>query len=213
MSLFQRNPFADAEHKPLYTLGLNKSVLVVGLGNIGKEFEETRHNIGFICLDALATAHNIDGWVVKKDLKCRLAIGMVGNTRILLCRPTTMMNLSGEAVQSLQHFYKLGNKDTLVVHDELDVAFGQIRCRVGGSHAGNNGIKSLIEHIGEDFSRLRIGIGPKTPAQIDSADFVLANFNNEEQAHLKDLNKEVTAMITEYIASGELPHDTRNFLI
>lgn len=213
MSLFQRNPFEGVEHKPLYTLGLNKSVLIVGLGNIGKEFENTRHNIGFACLDAFAAAHNIDNWVAKKDLKCHLAMGAVGATRILLCKPTTMMNLSGEAIQAVQHFYKLGNADTLVVHDELDIAFGQIRCRLGGSHAGNNGIKSLIEHVGEDFSRLRIGIGPKTPAQIDSADFVLANFNNEEQARLNDLKKEVTAVITEYVASGVLPSGSRSFLI
>jgi PTH1 family peptidyl-tRNA hydrolase len=213
VSLFQRNPFADAEHKPLYTLGLNKSVLIVGLGNIGKEFENTRHNIGFACLDSFAAAHNIDNWVAKKDLRCRLAMGTVGNSRVLLCKPATMMNLSGEAVQAVQHFYKLSNKDTLVVHDELDVAFGQIRCRIGGSHAGNNGVKSLIEQVGEDFGRVRVGIGPKTPQQIDSADFVLENFSKEEQAHLKDLKKEVTAVITEYIASGNLPHDTRNFLL
>lgn len=213
MSLFQRNPFGDAEHKPLYTLGLNKSVLVVGLGNVGKEYDGTRHNIGFACLDALAAAHHIEGWVTKKDLKCSLAMGMVGDTRVLLCKPTTMMNLSGESVQALQHFYKLSNKDTVVVHDELDIAFGQIRCRIGGSDAGNNGVKSLIEHLGEDFGRIRVGIGPKTPKQMESADFVLGNFAKNEQAKLKDLKLEVTAVLTEYIASGELPHDTRTFLI
>ena len=213
MSLFQRNPFSDAEHKPLYTLGLNKSVLIVGLGNIGKEYESTRHNIGFECLDALANAHNIEGWITKKDLKCTLAIGTVGSTRVILCKPNTMMNLSGEAVQAVQHFYKLSNKDTVVVHDELDVAFGQIRCRIGGSDAGNNGIKSLIEQIGQEFGRVRVGIGPKTPEQMESADFVLATFSKKEQSHLKPLKQEVTAVLTEYIASGELPHDTRNFIM
>lgn len=213
MSLFQRNPFLGGEHKPLYTLGLNKTVLIVGLGNVGQEFEGTRHNIGFECLDALAAAHNIDNWVLKKDLKCQLATGNVGSTRVLLCKPTTMMNLSGEAVQALQHFYKLSNQDTLVVHDELDIAFGQIRCRVGGSGAGNNGVKSLIEHIGEDFGRVRVGIGPKKPAVMESADFVLARFSKPQQSHLKDLGTEATALITEFIASGELPHDTRNFLL
>lgn len=213
MALFQRNPYDSNKNQPIYTLGLNKTVLIVGLGNVGKEFDNTRHNIGFECLDSFATAHNIDNWTTKKDLKCQLAMGNVGSTRVLLCKPTTMMNLSGEAVQAVQHFYKVTNGDTVVVHDELDVNFGQIRCRVGGSHAGNNGVKSIIDHLGEEFGRIRVGIGPKTPEQMESADFVLARFNTEEQSHLKDLKREVTALMTEYVASGELPHDTRNFLI
>lgn len=213
MSLFQRNPHSDAEHKPLYTLGLNKSILIVGLGNVGKDYDSTRHNIGFACVDALAAAHTIEGWVTKKDLKCTLAMGTMGGTRVILCKPNTMMNLSGQAVQAVQNFYKLSNKDTVVVHDELDVNFGQIRCRIGGGAAGNNGIKSLIDNVGEDFGRVRIGIGPKTPEQIDSADFVLASFNKDEQTHLDDLKREATALLTERIASGQLPHDTRSFLI
>ena len=213
MSLFQKNPYDSNKIQPIYTLGLNKTVIVVGLGNVGNEFDGTRHNIGFDCLDTFAAAHNIDNWTTKKDLKCTLAQGNVGSVRVLLCKPTTMMNLSGEAVQAVQHFYKISNRDTVVVHDELDVTFGHIRCRVGGSHAGNNGIKSLVDQIGEEFGRVRVGIGPKIPEQMESADFVLARFGKDEQVHLKDLKREVTALLTEYIASGELPHDTRNFLI
>lgn len=212
MALFQRNPFANAEHKPLYTLGLNKSVLIVGLGNIGKEFDGTRHNIGFECIDALASTHDIQGWVTKKDLKCTLAMGNIGSVRVILCKPTTMMNLSGEAVQAVQHFYKVTNKDTSVVHDELDLSFGQIRCRTGGSDAGNNGVKSIIEHISDGFGRVRVGIGPKSPEQIENADFVLAHFNKEEKSQMKNLKREVTALLTEYVASGTLPNDTRSFL-
>lgn len=213
MSLFQRNPFEKTDSKSLYTLGLNKSVLIVGLGNIGKEYDSTRHNIGFDCIDSLAAAHNIEGWLTKKDLKCRLVMGSIGSVRVILIKPTTMMNLSGHAVQAVQQFYKIGNADTVVVHDELDVTFGTIRCRIGGGSAGNNGIKSISESIGEDYGRLRIGIGPKTPEQMDSADFVLAKFSKDEQALLGDLKREATALITEYIASGQLPHDTRKFII
>lgn len=213
MGLFQRNPFGSGEHKPLYTLGQNKSVLIIGLGNIGKDYEGTRHNIGFRCLDALAAAHNLDGWMTKKDLSCQIAMGTVGGTRIILVKPTTMMNLSGQAVQAVQHFYKLANQDMVVVHDELDVNFGLIRCRIGGSSAGNNGVKSVSQSVGEDYGRVRIGIGPKHPEQIDSADYVLAKFDPKEQSSLKDLEREVTALLTEYIASGELPHETRSFLI
>lgn len=213
MALFQRNPFAGGEHKPLYTLGLNKSVLIIGLGNVGKEFENTRHNIGFECVDAFATAHNFDKWVLKKDLKCQLAIGNVGSTRVILAKPTTMMNLSGTAVQAVQHFYKLTNLETVVVHDELDVDFGLIRARIGGSDAGNNGIKSISQEIGQGYGRVRIGIGPKHPQQIDSADYVLGTFDKQEKEQLKNLDREVTAVLTEYISSGELPHDTRSFVV
>lgn len=213
MALFQRNPFTGGENKPLYTLGLNKSVLIVGLGNEGKEYDGTRHNVGFACVDAMAKAHSLDKWVIKKDLKCQLALGNVGGSRVILAKPTTMMNLSGQAVQAVQRFYKLTNSETVVVHDELDIDFGQIRCRVGGSHAGNNGVKSLIEHLGEDFGRVRVGIGPKNPEQIDSADFVLSQFNKTEQANLKNLAREVTAILTEFTASGDLPHETRNFIV
>lgn len=213
MALFQLNPFAGGEHKPLYTLGLNKSVLIVGLGNVGKEFDNTRHNIGFTCLDALAVAHSLDKWVLKKDLKCQLAIGNVGGTRVILAKPITMMNLSGSAVQAVQHFYKLTNQDTVVVHDELDIDFGFVRTRVDGSDAGNNGVKSISQAVGDSYGRLRIGIGPKHPEQVDSADYVLSAFDKQEKEHLKNLNREVTAVLTEYISSGKLPHETRSFFI
>lgn len=186
-------------------------MLLVGLGNVGEEYIKTRHNAGFMAVEAFAKAHSID-WVHKKDLKCDLAIGTVGETRILLCKPTTMMNNSGEAVQAVSQFYKIQLDQTVVVHDELDVNFGQIRCRMGGSAAGHNGIKSVIQHCGEQFGRMRIGLGPKTPEQIDSADFVLANFNKEEQGHIADMTREATALLTEYTATTQLPNDTRSFI-
>lgn len=212
MALFQKNPFDSGQHKALYSVGLSKTVLIVGLGNTGKEYDGTRHNVGFMCLDAFAAAHNLDDWVHKKDLKSLITSGTIGSTRVILCKPTTMMNLSGEAMQAVQQFYKITPNDTVIVHDELDVNFGQIRCRVGGGSAGNNGIKSVIQHGGAETGRVRIGIGPKTPEQMDSADFVLAKFSESEHGHLKDLTREVTALLTEYTASSELPHDTRSFL-
>ena len=109
----------------------------------------------------------------------------------------------------MQHFYKVDNSKTLVLHDELDQAFGQIRVRVGGSSAGNNGIKSLIKHCGDDFARVRIGVASETLNKMDSADFVLAKFNSDEKKSVPMLVREATNIISEYIASGELPHDTR----
>ncbi len=212
MSLFQKKP--DVENsKPIYTLGLQKHVLVVGLGNVGKEYDDTRHNVGFACINALADSQGIDGWANKKDLKSEIATGNVGNTRVILCKPTTMMNLSGTAVQSVAHFYKIQPSQIVVVHDELDIDFGQIRTRTGGSDAGHNGIKSLIEHMGEDFGRVRVGVGPKKPAQIDSADFVLGKFSADEQTQIKNLLQESTAILTEFIHSQIISAETRNFIV
>ncbi len=212
MALFQRDPHASHERQQLFTVGANKTVLIVGLGNVGKEYEGTRHNVGFAALDAFARAHEFAAWTDKKDLKCYLAARTLGDTRVILCKPTTFMNLSGEAVQKVAHFYKLANSQILVIHDELDIPFGQIRMRVGGSAAGNNGIKSMITHIGADFARVRIGVDGERPAQMDGADYVLAKFTPEEQAQLQNLTREVTSILTEYVFSAELPHDTRSFI-
>ncbi len=212
MGLFQKKP--DVENsKPIYTLGLQKHVLIVGLGNVGKKYDGTRHNVGFAVIDALAASQGIDGWTDKKDLKSIVASGNVGNTRVILCKPTTMMNLSGAAVQAVSHFYKISPEAMVVVHDELDIPFGQIRTRTGGSDAGHNGIKSLIEQLGEDFGRVRVGVGPKKPAAMDSADFVLAKFSDVEQKQMRNLLQESTAILTEFIHSGTIPSETRSFLV
>lgn len=213
MALFQRNPHSDRQHQPLFSVGMNKTILIVGLGNIGKEYDATRHNIGFACLDTFATTHEFDPWVEKKDFKCLVAIKTLGETRVILCKPTTFMNNSGEAVQKISHFYKIHSRQVVAVHDELAIEFGQIRMRIGGSDAGNNGIKSLISHIGPDFGRVRIGIDGDKPAQIDSADYVLAKFSKQEQEDIPALTREVTSILTEYVFSGQLPHDTRSFLV
>lgn len=202
---------------PIYTLGMQKSVMIVGLGNIGKKYDGTRHNIGFACIDALADSQSIDNWTDKKDMKCLVATGTLGDTRVILCKPTTYMNNSGEAIQAVAHFYKIQPNNIVAVHDELDLNFGQIRTRMGGSSAGHNGIKSLSQHMGEDYGRVRIGVGPKSAGQrtdaMDSADFVLAKFGNAETEQLPNLTKETTAILTEFIYSSKLPAETRTFLV
>lgn len=212
MALFQKKPQVG-NTLPAYTLGLHQTVLIVGLGNPGKKYSGTRHNIGFACVDALAKSQEMNDWVNKKDLKCQLASGTVGDTRVILCKPSTYMNLSGDAVQAVSHFYKIELKDIAVVYDELDLLFGQIRTRLGGSDAGHNGVKSLIQHIGPDFGRVRVGVGPKKPAQMDSADFVLATFTDKEQKQLKNLLQESNAILTEFIHSKQLAAETRSFLV
>ncbi len=213
MALFQRKP-QTSDPKSFFTLGLNKTVLIVGLGNPGSEYSLTRHNIGFACVDAFATSQDFPGWIAKKDLKCELTQTTLGDTRVILVKPTTFMNLSGEAVQAVCNFYKINPESVIVVHDELDIEFGEVRSRSGGGAAGHNGIKSLIQHIGDGFGRVRIGIGPKKPSHIDSADFVLQKFSKQEMEYFPQLKREISAILSEAsYGGGQLPTDTRNFLI
>ena len=197
-----------------YSVGNTKNVLIVGLGNTGEEYNLTRHNLGFMCLDEFIEKNTeMQPWINKKDLKCQLSIGQMGANRVIAIKPQTYMNLSGDSVQAVAQFYKINLDQIVVIHDELDIDFGNIRVRKGGSSAGHNGIKSVSGSIGEDYARIRIGIGPKHPERIKSEDFVLQNFSKDEQTHLLELKKEVNAMLNEYIYGGELPHDTRNFLV
>lgn len=212
MGLFQRRPQLG-DTIQFYTLGQNKTILVVGLGNPGKEYDGTRHNIGFAAVDAFAKANNFDPWIEKKDLKCWQASTTLGDTRAIAIKPTTFMNLSGEAVQAVVNFYKIAPDKVIVVHDELDIPFGQIRLRTGGSSAGHNGLKSIIKHLGEEFGRVRVGIGPKEPEQMDSADFVLQRFTKAQQEHMPELTREVSAVLSEYAYGGSLPQETRNFIV
>lgn len=213
MALFQRKP-QTSDPKTFYTLGLNRTLLLVGLGNPGPEYDLTRHNIGFMAIDNFVSkADEMSDWIQKKDLKCHMSSGQIGESRVIAIKPITFMNLSGEAVQLAANFYKVQPNSITVLHDELDIDFGQIRLRQGGSAAGHNGIKSVSQHMGEDYGRIRIGIGPKLPEQIKSEDFVLQKFAEEEQVQLSNLYREVNAILSEYIYGTELPHDTRNFLV
>jgi len=213
MSLFTNKPQAS-DTIQLYSMGLSKTLLLVGLGNPGAEYDLTRHNIGFYALDAFVDATSeLSDWVVKKDLSCHFSSGQLGDVRVIAIKPTTYMNASGESVQAAAAFYKIPTEQIIAIHDDLDIDFGQIRMRMGGSPAGHNGIKSVTQHLGEDYGRVRIGIGPKVPEQIDSSHFVLQKFNADEQAQLSNLSRETSAILTEYIYGGQLPHDTRSFIV
>jgi peptidyl-tRNA hydrolase, PTH1 family len=211
MGLFQKQPTFDSA--PLYTVGNEVTLLIVGLGNPGKEYDGTRHNIGFEVVDSFANKNNFDPWITKKDQQCIQTSGRIGPARIILCKPHTFMNESGTAVQAMQHFYRVSNAHTLVIYDELDIDFGTIRTRTGGSSAGHNGVKSVTKHCGEDYGRIRIGIGPKTPQAMDTADFVLQKFNKDQHAQMSLLLQEANALVSEYAhASGALTPETRSFI-
>ncbi len=209
MGLFERKstPITTS----YYTIGNQRTKLIVGLGNIGKKYEKTRHNAGFLCVDYAATELEAT-WKEKASLKCFVAEATTGGKRILLMKPTTLMNLSGDAVQAVKQFYKIENKDILVVHDELALPFGTLRLRNGGSSAGNNGIKSVSTAIGEDYARVRIGIASEHSDKEDAAAYVLKNFSKAEQGEFKTMFTEVNALITEFIYSENLLPDTRQFI-
>lgn len=212
MGLFVRKHTENTD-QPLYSTSLGSTILIVGLGNIGEEYNRTRHNIGFACIDEFARQQGFPAWQKKADLNCHLSKQNIGQTHVILIKPTTFMNESGQAVNAVAKYFKIANSSIVIVHDDLDINFGQIKTKIGGGSAGNNGIKSLIQHLGEDFGRIRIGIKNNLLEKMDSADFVLAKFNKKEHASLPELYREVSALLSEYTASHELPHDTRNFLL
>lgn len=212
MALFVKRPELGSRLS-FTTYGMNKTLLIVGLGNPGKEYDGTRHNTGFMCLDEFAKKNEFESWVNKTDMKCHLAVKTVGDTRVILCKPQTFMNLSGEAVQAVFHFYKLSLDQVVVVHDEIDIEFGQLRMRRGGSSAGHNGIKSVSKMLSsEEYGRVRVGIGPKTPKQMDSADFVLQKFSEQEQTEWPKLVREMNALLSEYAYGTPVSAETRCFL-
>ncbi len=211
MGLFQKKPTISTS-APSYTTRSGRTILVIGLGNPGKSYEGTRHNIGFAVVNDFARRNEFQPWIAKKDLKCELTINSLGGNRIILCRPATFMNDSGQSAAAVQSFYKISSSDTLAIYDELAIPLGQLRSRVGGSDAGHNGVKSLIGHIGEGFGRLRVGIGSELATKTEASNFVLSRFTKQEQEQLPAIIKEAGVMLSEYIFSGELPHDTRSVL-
>lgn len=151
--------------------------LIVGLGNPGKEYEMTRHNSGFCVLDAIAEECRIE--VTQKKFKALIANTQIGKERVLLMKPQTYMNLSGEAVREAMNFYKLTPDHLLVIYDDLDLPVGKIRLRAQGSAGGQNGMKNIIKHIGtQDFERIRVGIGKD--GRIPVIDWVLGKVRQEE---------------------------------
>lgn len=131
--------------------------LFVGLGNPGAQYAFNRHNVGFMALDAIAAAHNFPAW--RKRFSGLVCEGRLGGEQVLLLKPQTYMNESGRSADEAMRFYKLDEKDTFVFHDELDLAPGKVRVKIGGGVAGHNGLKSMSAHLGNDYVRVRIGIG------------------------------------------------------
>lgn len=174
--------------------------LIIGLGNPGREYRENRHNIGFMLVDRLAVKLNAS--FSRLQSKALVASVTYSERKIILAKPQTYMNLSGQSVQGLIRFYKLPLTNLLVAHDDLDLPVASIRIRPGGGSAGQKGVASIIERLGtQDFARLRIGVG-HPPGQVDPADYVLQDFSNGEMSLVSEaLNRAVEAALV-FVVEG-----------
>ena len=161
--------------------------VVIGLGNPGKKYEKTRHNIGFIVVDSLRKKLNIND--EREKFQALVSEKNVDGEKVIFFKPQTFMNLSGNAVIEIINFYKLDSKkDIIVIYDDMDLSFGDIRIREKGSSGGHNGIKSIISHIGEEFIRIKCGIGAK---EKDAVEHVLGEFNQTEQKDLDEILEKI----------------------
>ena len=161
--------------------------LLVGLGNPGAQYAGNRHNIGFMAVDAIAAAHGISTWKTKHG--GLLAEGSVGDERVLILKPQTFMNKSGDSVQQVARFYKLTPADIIVFYDELDLAPGKVRVKVGGGNGGHNGLRSIDPQLGLDYKRVRLGIGH--PGKENVTHHVLGDFAKADKAWLDPLLDEI----------------------
>ena len=164
-------------------------LLFVGLGNPSPDNENNRHNIGFKIIDAINRKFSLSKQ--KPKFKGLLTTGNIGNKKVYAIKPLTFMNNSGICIRELIEYFKIDAANVIVFHDDLDINFGKVKAKFGGSSAGHNGIESIDKFIGKDHSRVRIGIGhPKNT--IDAADHVLQDFNDEEKVELNSITKNIT---------------------
>lgn len=174
--------------------------LIIGLGNPGREYKDTRHNIGFMLIDHLAGRIGARG--MKVQSKAIVTSGVHDEHKLILAKPQTYMNLSGQSVQGLLHFYKIPLENLIVAHDDLDIPFGAIRIRPTGGPGGQRGMANTIELLGtKDFPRLRLGIG-RPPGRMDPKDYVLQNFSKDEVKILPEILSQASDAALEFVMNG-----------
>jgi PTH1 family peptidyl-tRNA hydrolase len=174
--------------------------LIIGLGNPGREYKDSRHNVGFMLIDRLAVM--LDARGMKLQSRALITTGQFEGRKLLLAKPQTYMNLSGRSVQGLLQFYKIPFDHLIVAHDDLDLPFGTIRIRPGGGPGGQKGMASTIEQLGtRDFPRLRIGIG-RPPGRMDPSDYVLQDFSRDEAAELSGVLDRAAQAVQTFVRDG-----------
>ena len=187
----------------------NFDYLIVGLGNPGRQYENTRHNAGFICIDALADKYGIK--INKLKFKSLLGEGRIEGRRCLLLKPQTFMNLSGEAVRDAVEFYKIPTENVIVICDDISLEPGKMRIRRKGSHGGQNGMRNIIYHLKDDnFPRIKIGIGAKPNPDYDLADWVLSRFSQSEAKLIKQIADDTVSAV-EYMVKGDIDKAMSNY--
>lgn len=175
--------------------------VVVGLGNPGEKYRFTRHNIGYICIDEFAQRFGVS-FKYENKFKSQIAKIDYNGENLLLVKPETYMNLSGEAIRAIYDFYKLGIKDFLIIYDDISLNLGKMRFRASGSDGGHNGIKSIIQNLStQEFDRLKIGIGPQ-PEKMPLEHYVLQNFSKEQIEALSPIVEKVSSACEYYIKHG-----------
>ena len=175
--------------------------LIVGLGNIGKEYEHTRHNVGFDTIDILASNLNVS-FSQEKALKGMVAKVNINQHKAILLKPTTYMNLSGESVKAVMQFYKIPVEDIIIISDDLDMVSGKIRYRENGSAGGHNGLKSIIQHLGtQNFKRIKIGID--RDKYIPVIDWVLTKFSKDVQDSINQSFEHIAKCLEKYIGEED----------
>jgi peptidyl-tRNA hydrolase, PTH1 family len=175
--------------------------IIAGLGNPGKEYDNTRHNIGFSAIDYMAELYGIT--VDDKKFKAKIGKGMIEGEKVILLKPQTYMNLSGESIRLALDFFKVDEKtELLVLFDDISLDVGQLRIRKKGSAGGHNGLKNIISHLGHDsFQRIKIGVGEK-PKGYDLADYVLGHFSKDEKKQMDDTVLQVNQAIKTILSDG-----------
>ena len=179
--------------------------LIVGLGNPGKAYADTRHNVGFRCINRLAKLYNIP--LNQRQCRSRLGIGEIAGAQIILAKPQTFMNLSGKAVSLLVQKFQVPFEDLIVISDDLDLPLGKIRIRQGGSSGGHKGLESIIKSLGsQDFARIRIGIGHPEGEMPDTVAYVLSSFTPEEKGIIEEaiarVGEAIYCLLTEGVSTA-----------
>lgn len=167
--------------------------LLIGLGNIGLEYAKTRHNFGFLALDQLIADYNFTK--IGKKFASEVFSGEIKGRKIIALKPQTYMNNSGVAALEAMQFYKIAPQNIIVFHDEIDLALGKIKVKIGGGHAGHNGLRSLDEKIGKDYWRVRLGVDRPANAEFEVSDYVLSKFSKDEMPIVENVNKKISAQI------------------
>ena len=173
--------------------------LIVGLGNAGRRYRNNRHNIGFMVVERLAEAYGVS--LGRAQQRAVVGNGRIASRHVILAKPQTMMNLSGDAVGPLANYYKIPPANMLVIYDELDLPLGTIRLREKGGSSGHNGMKSIMQQVGNGFPRMRLGIG-RPPGRMPPAAYVLQDFGQDDLPLVADVIEEALKAVVTYLTEG-----------